>query len=93
MNGKNPISIVTVPLEQLRQIIKEEISLIQIPEQTQTDPTNKKEFLTTEQVMELLSCSRSSIRNYINNGKLKPIYFGDRRYFNLKDIEKEMVRV
>ena len=95
MNGKQKtIPIITVTEDQLRQIIKDEISLIKLPEQIQPGPTNNKtEFLTTEQVMELLSCSRSTVRNLINSETLKPIYFGDKKYFRYKDIIQKMVEV
>ncbi|MDB4127207.1 helix-turn-helix domain-containing protein [Flavobacteriaceae bacterium] len=49
------------------------------------DDTNK-ELLTKSELMEYLSISKSTVRNYINKGYLKPLGVERRVWFRKSDV-------
>ena len=51
-----------------------------------------KELLTKKELIEFLSISKSTVRNYINKGYLKPLGMDRRVYFLKSDVMKALHR-
>ncbi|MDB4127227.1 helix-turn-helix domain-containing protein [Flavobacteriaceae bacterium] len=51
---------------------------------------NNKELLTTKELMDYLSISKSTVRNYINKGYLKPLGMDRRVWFLKSDVLKAL---
>tara|TARA_B110000046_G_C12828880_1_gene328595 strand:+ start:154 stop:408 length:255 start_codon:yes stop_codon:yes gene_type:complete len=45
-----------------------------------------KELLTTKELMDFLSISKSTVRNYINKGYLKPLGMDRRQWFKKSEV-------
>jgi len=50
-------------------------------------PKAPTEYLTRQDVAEMLKCDLSTIHNWVKKGKLIPYGIGNRVYFKLSDIE------
>ena len=50
------------------------------------------ELLTTQELMEYLSISKSTVRNYINKGYLKPYGFDRRQWFKRSEVLESLER-
>ena len=49
------------------------------------------EYMTTEQVAEMLSCNRTTIHNWTKKGKLTKLYLGNKVYFKKSEIEQALI--
>ena len=54
-------------------------------------PKKSTDLLTRDEVAELLQVNPSTIWNWCNKGKLKPLGIGARVYFRLSDIEASLI--
>lgn len=64
----------------------------QIIEEAKNQPKPEKEeevYLTTAEAQKFLKVGRSTIHNYINSGKLKPVRFGRKLLFRKSELLKE----
>jgi len=50
------------------------------------------ELLTKKELMEFLSISQSTVRNYINKGYLKPLGMDRRVWFRKSDVMEVLLR-
>ena len=50
-------------------------------------PVQPNEYLTRQQVKEMLSCDLSTLHNWCKSGKLKPLGIGSRVYFLRSQVE------
>ena len=55
--------------------------------------TFTKQYLTREEVSELLKISLSTIHNWTKRGILQPYQIGGRVYYKARDIESSMIKL
>jgi excisionase family DNA binding protein len=55
------------------------------------EPKQPTEYLTRNEVSELLKCDLSTLHNWVKKGKLIPFSIGNRIYFKRSDIENALV--
>jgi excisionase family DNA binding protein len=58
---------------------------------TNFQPKQPIEYLTRNEVSELLKCDLSTLHNWVKKGKLTPYGIGNRIYFKRSDIENTLV--
>lgn len=52
-----------------------------------------EQYLTRDEVSELLKISLSTIHNWTKKGELQPYQIGGRVYFKISDIESSMIKL
>lgn len=58
---------------------------------TSFQPKEPTEYLTRNEVSELLKCDLSTLHNWVKKGKLTPYGIGNRIYFKRSEIENTLV--
>lgn len=55
------------------------------------EPKQPTEYLTRNEVAELLKCDLSTLHNWVKKGKLIPYGIGNRIYFKRSDIDANLI--
>lgn len=56
-------------------------------------PKEPTEYLTRQDVSELLKIDLGTVHNWSKNGKLNPYGIGNRIYFKRKEVEKAIIQI
>jgi excisionase family DNA binding protein len=57
------------------------------------EPKQPAEYLTRNEVAELLKCDLSTLYNWAKKGKLVPYGIGNRVYYKRAEIEKALIKI
>lgn len=55
------------------------------------EPKVPAEYLTRNEVAEMLKCDLSTVHNWTKKGKLKPYSIGNRIYYKLREVEAALI--
>nr|WP_319571672.1 helix-turn-helix domain-containing protein [uncultured Draconibacterium sp.] len=81
------IQLIQVTPEQLQELILKGVKVELDSLKSQLQPKNPTEYLTRNQVKELLNVDLSTVHNWTKRGKLKAYGLGNRIYYKRSEVE------
>ena len=81
-------TLVTVTMDDLKAIMKECFALAQA--EAQNSRKDESEFVTTEEVMDLLKCSRPTLWRWQKDEFLCPVKVQGKNFYRLSDVKQIM---
>ena len=90
----NPITFDNMPSAVAK--VYNEVSIIrnQLDElKNSFEPKTPTEWLTRNEVAEMLKCDLSTVHNWTKKGKLKKYCIGDRTYYKRSEVESALIAI
>lgn len=84
------IQFVQVTPEQLQQAIVDGVKQQLEALKKEFQPKEPEEYLTREEVKDLLKVNMSTVHNWTKSGKLEASYLGNRVYYKRSQIEEKL---